>query len=283
MSPVARGLVSALGWGTSDFVARLSGRALGPANALLGMFVFGTLGLSAWIAIARTPLRLPADGLIWVAASGLGVMAATLLLYTALSRGPVAVAAPVSSSYPAFVALAAPLLGIYPSPVQWLAMATTLAGVWIVAHSGRRSERAGDGVSLTVVLALGAAVLIAVSVLAAREAAVIYGALMALWLSRLVSLACLIVLIVASRTQPRLPLRWWPALALQGVLDTGAFLTLLYGSAGSGAALAPVASAPFALVTVVLARIFLREPIPALQWGGVAVVSVSVGVLAYSG
>ncbi len=282
MSPVAWGLMSALGWGTADFVARLSGRALGPANAVLGMFLFGTVGLSAWIAIARTPVSLPADGLIWVALSGLGVMAATLLLYAALSRGPVAVAAPVSSSYPAFLALAAPLLGIFPSPVQWLVMATTMAGVWIVARGGRGTA-ASDGVSLTVLLALGAAILIAVTVLAAREAAAIYGALVALWLSRLVSLACLVVFIAASRTRARLPLRWWPALALQGVLDTGAFLTLLFGSAGSGAALAAVASAPFAVVTVVLARIFLREPIPARQWAGIAVVSVSVGVLAYSG
>ena len=44
-----------------------------------------------------------------------------------------------------------------------------------------------------------------------------------------------------------------------------------------------VASVGYTVVTVVLARIFLREPVSPLQWGGIAMVVGGVGVLAAFG
>jgi drug/metabolite transporter (DMT)-like permease len=86
-----------------------------------------------------------------------------------------------------------------------------------------------------------------------------------------------------ARRKFRLPLRWWPVLALQGLLDVGAIVALLTGLAGEGAALASVATAPYAVVTVLLALIFLKEGIPAKQWGGISLVVISVAFLAYVG
>ena len=61
------------------------------------------------------------------------------------------------------------------------------------------------------------------------------------------------------------------------------FLLIFIGAAGEGAALAAVAAAPAAVVTALLARAFLREPIPAVQWMGIAVVIIGVAVLGYFG
>ena len=44
-----------------------------------------------------------------------------------------------------------------------------------------------------------------------------------------------------------------------------------------------MASVGYTVVTVVLARLFLREPVSPLQWGGVGMVVGGVGVLAAFG
>ena len=101
-------------------------------------------------------------------------------------------------------------------------------------------------------------------------------------LSRLLGLGVLALALLIRGERPRLPVQWWPALALQGGLDAGAFLTLFIGTAGAGAALAVVASAPFAVVTVVLARFLLCEAISPVQWSGIALVVAGVTLLAAS-
>lgn len=286
MNPVAWGALSALSWGTADFVARLTGRAIGPAHALLGMLLAGSLALSLWVALTRPLLVWATEGLPWLIATSLGILAGTLFLYVALARGPVAVAAPIASSYPAFAVIGTLALGIVPSGMQWLAMGTTMAGVGIVARASSGPEEnapaARRGVHRTVALALAAALLFAAAIFAARGAVAIYGELQTLWLSRLLGLGALAFALLIRGVRPRLPVRWWPALALQGGLDAGALLTLFIGTAGTGAALAVVASAPFAVVTVVLARFLLGEAISPVQWGGIALVATGVSLLAAS-
>ena len=72
MSPVLWGTLTALGWGSTDFAARFSSRALGHANSLLGMLLVGSVVLTLWVAFAGTPLvwtwsglKIGRWGLIW--------------------------------------------------------------------------------------------------------------------------------------------------------------------------------------------------------------------------
>ena len=285
MSPVLWGLTAAFVLGISDFIARLTSRAIGPSNSLLGTLIFGLIGLSVVAVVWEEIFIWQAEGLFAVIASGIGLMVAPLLFYAALNRGPVSVAAPVGSSFPAFVVAGTVALGVYPTGLQWAAMAGTMAGVWVVARTGREATQAGapagQSVLWTVLLSIGASVVVAAGLLVAREAAAIYGEFQSVWLIRAVSLLALLLFIAGARRPLRLPVRWWPALALQGLLEVGGFVALLTGLAGTGAALAAVASAPFAVVTVLLARFFLKEGVPAKQWGGILIVVASVAVLAY--
>ena len=285
MSPVLWGLTGAFGFGIADFIARLTSRAIGPSNSLLGTLIFGLIGMSV-VAVAWEEVFIwQAGGLIAVIVSGMGLMVAPLLFYAALNRGPVSVAAPVASSFPAFVVAGALTLGVYPSGLQWAAMAVTMIGVGVVARTGREATQAGapvgQSVFPTVLLGFGASVGVAAALLVAREAAAVYGEFQAVWLIRAVSLLTLLLFMAGTRRPFRLPIRWWPALVLQGFLDIGGFVALIIGLAGEGAALAAVASAPFAVVTVLLARIFLKEGVPAKQWSGILLVVIGVAVLAY--
>lgn len=285
MNPVLWGLSGAVTFGTSDFIARLSGRAIGATSTLFGMYVVGAVALSLWIWITQEPLTWVGDGVVWLVISSIGLTIGMLFLYAAFARGPVSVVAPLISSLPVFIILGSVILGIIPEWAQWIAMAATLIGAWIVARTGQAAaeeEPTGvGGLRLTVILTLASAAIIAIAILTAREAAITYGELQTLWINRLFGVVALALYIPLTRTELRLPVFWWPALLAMGIMDTAGFVFLLIGSAGEGAPLAAVAVTPATIVSVLLAWVILREPIPLRQWSGIILVVGSVAALSY--
>ena len=288
MSPVLWGAITALSFGASSFVARIVGRAIGPLPAMLGNFAIGAVVIVLWFVITRDPLLWQLEGVHWLLGVAAGFTIGSLLLYITLSRGPVSVVAPLSASYPVLVIIGALALGIYPSALQWAAMAVALPGVWVVARSGRKAaaeEPSGaGGLPLTVAITLGATLIISCGIFAGSEASEIYGPFQTILAVRVFGLAILLVIVMGAvlsgRPRIRFPMRWWPALVVVGLLDVGAVLALVIATQGEGAAIGSVASSPYAVVTVLLAWLILREPIPRRQWGGILLVIVGVGVLA---
>ena len=54
MNPALWGMLTALGWGSADFIARFSGRALGPERSLFGMLAVGSaVGFATTLFVAR--------------------------------------------------------------------------------------------------------------------------------------------------------------------------------------------------------------------------------------
>ena len=100
---------------------------------------------------------------------------------------------------------------------------------------------------------------------------------------RLFGFVALTALLLARRERVRFPVRAWPVLAAFGVLDTMGHLLLYTGLGLPHGEYAIVASVGYTVVTVVLARFFLREPVSPLQWGGIGLVVGGVGVLAAFG
>lgn len=287
MSPVLWGALTALSFGTSSFVARIVGRAIGPLSSILGNFTIGALAIVLWFVITSEPILWRLDGVHWLLAVAAGFTVGTLLFYVALSRGPVSVVAPIAAGYPVIIVVGVLLLGIYPTATQWAAMALVMPGVWIVARSGRRAaaeEPTGvGGLPLTIAITLGATLVLSSGIMTGREATAIYGPVETILAVRVFGVAMLLVIVTGALlsrpTTIRFPMRWWPALVVIGVLDVGGVLTLVIATQGDGAALGAVASSPYAVITVLLAWIILREPIPLRQWGGIALVIVGVGIL----
>jgi drug/metabolite transporter (DMT)-like permease len=209
-------------------------------------------------------------------------MVATLLLYWGLVRGPVTVVAPIVGSYPAFNIALALLLGARPSLVQWLAMIAVMTGVIVVAASGgseKRQEYAGGQLRRTIVIALSASFGFALTVAAAQYAKPIYGELQTIWMARWVSLLLAVIVLAWRRTIPYLPMRWWPLLLAQGLLDAGAYLALLAGSHGENNEITAVIASTFSAVTVLLAWLILRENMTWRRWSGIAMIISGVAVL----
>ena len=281
MTPGVWGAVTAVGWGTSDFIARFSGRAVGHHAALFGMLLTGSILLSAWVWLTDAGLVWATDRLWLVGVSGLSIMLATLWLYQGLARGPISIVSPIVGSYPALIVAFAVVGGLRPSLGQSIAMAATMLGVVIVARSagGPATAAASAGDSRkTILVSFASATAFAVGVFTAQLAVPVYGELQTTWLSRLTSLALLLLLFI-GRGRPQIPARWWPAVMGQGCLDTGGYLALYAGSHGEGSEIAAVAASAFGAVTTLLAWILLREPIGWIQWIGITLVFAGVAAL----
>jgi drug/metabolite transporter (DMT)-like permease len=283
MTPVVGGTLSALGLGTGDFMARFSSRAFGHAEALFGVLLVGSLLLTAWGLVSGSELVWTWRGAHLLALNGIATTTMTLLLYKGLARGPVSVVAAIVAAHPVLVVLIAVVIGARPSLVQWLAMATTIAGTVLVAAAAREgegeSEHAPGGIRVTIIISLTACLFYAILVSAGQHAVPIYGEFQTLWFSRVISLAALLIWFAGRRTAPRIPRRWWPFVAAQAMLDTGGYFALFAGSAGPNAEIAAVIAATFGGVTILLAWIVLRERIVFMQWVGIAMILAGVVTL----
>ena len=213
---------------------------------------------------------------------GLLNTAAMLLLYGALAIGPLSLVAPIIAAYPVIVVAFAFVLGSRPSELQWLGMGLAMIGVVIVAAAVRGAVEGSANRSKykkAITLASCASIAYAALVISGQHAVPIHGELQTLWLGRVIAMVTLIPVLLISKISPAAPVRWWPVLCFQGVLDFGGVLFLLLGSRGDFAEITAVIGSLFGVVTVLLARIFLKERMSTFQWMGIIIIFFGVGCL----
>ena len=246
-------------------------------------------GLIAVLMVATgQPFDWRLDGIHWLVGIGAGTVLGSLLFYHAVTHGPVSLASPVVACYPAIAVPISVALGARPDPLHWVAMVGVMAGVWLVARTtpkgeGKAPEYAPAVIRRTILYSLIAAATFAASLTAADHAIEIYGPWQTVLVVRLIGFVALTVLLLARRERVRFPVRAWPVLVAFGVLDTMGHLLLYTGLGLPNGEYAIVASVGYTVVTVVLARLFLREPVSPLQWGGIGLVVGGVGILAAFG
>jgi drug/metabolite transporter (DMT)-like permease len=283
MTAVLLGIAAALSWGFADFAARFTGRAVGPTLATLAMLTISAGAITLYLGWEGAAMDWRWPSLLLPTLSGVGIAAATLLLYYGLATGPVTIVSPIAGSYPALVVGFEVLTGFRPSLAQWCAMAVTLIGVVVVARAGGHFSESGRFSSAAMrqatFAAIGACLMFAVGVVAGQQAVPDQGELGTLWISRIVSMLVVLVVVAARRERPVFAWRWLPLLTAQGLLDGGAYLAIFAGSAGDGAAIVAVVSSGFGVVTTLLGRLFLAERVTAVQWLGIALVFGGVAVL----
>jgi len=287
MTPALWGMLTALGWGCGDFIARFTSRGIGHVSALFGALTVGGIILAAWAWGAGIVIDFDPSGVWLLVFAGVGIMGATLLLYQGLAIGPVAVVSPIVASYPVFIVLIAVALGTRPSAPEWLAMAVVMGGVFLVARYAGNIEEADEGrperFRFAILIALGASMLFAIAITAGQFATAVYGEFQTVLLTRWVAIASMVPFFFLPRQRPRVPMRWWPLIILQGIMDGGAYLALFNGHTGTGGIVTAVVASGFTGVTVILARIVIRESITALQWLGIALVVSGVAALTWLG
>jgi drug/metabolite transporter (DMT)-like permease len=284
MNSAVLGLIAALSWGLHDFFARFPSRAVGPIPTVLAVTIAGLVVLSAWLLFAGAPPKIIWPQILLVVVTGVFFTLATLALFSGLAAGPISIVAPIAGSYPALAMIFAVAQGARPSPAQWAAIAAVMAGVTIVSRSGGRFEDSGELAPGTLKTVLGLAFLasfcFAVAMTAGQVAVPVFGEMQTIWLARCFGLITILPIYLWRTPGAGLPPKWLPLLALMGCLDVIALGTIIAAGNWPNPEFATVVSSAFGAITVVLARVCLKEEIAPAQVGGMALIFGGVAALA---
>lgn len=280
MSPVLLGVFAALCWGVLDFAGRYASRGISAMTTVIWLTAAGLVGLTGVLVWRDTWPALQLSDLWLIVVMGAGFALATFWLFEALARGPVALVSSIAASYPVTALIIAVTMGARPGVIQWLAMVIVIAGVLIVAAAavpGSHDRLTRNAFRTVVIRATLAHLSFAIAITAGQVAAPIHGEVNAMWLSRIAGLATLAVvaLILQSRTGSvvwKIPLRWLPLIIVMGVLDVSALTALSAAGHLPDAEIATVTGSAFGVVTILLARVLLRERIRLVQWAGIVLV-----------
>jgi drug/metabolite transporter (DMT)-like permease len=287
------GLLTALSWGSSDFLARFSSRKIGSIRTTLWMQFTGLVMLTAtlrWVG-GWGHLFDGSGWQPWAWGVGVGCLNAfsTLSLYRSFEIGKMSVVAPISASYPALTMAISFFTGERLTALRLAGIVLILAGVVAVARgeaSAAESVEDAPGAATSRVSGIGIALLSALGFgvlfwLLGNRAVPRVGFAATVWMIRLTSSAV---------TAAFLLIRWQP-LALprdrkvsvwilgMGVLDTGAFIMNNLGMQLEQVSVVSVLSSLYGAVTVLLAAVVLREHLRKIQWAGIAGIFVGIALI----
>lgn len=274
---LAFGLGAAVCWGFADFFAALASRRIGALRVVLSFHVVAMVVLVA-LAIALDSFA----GVTWGDVGpfvGIGAVGwlSYLAFYGALAIGPISVVSPIVSGYAAItVLLAVVIIGERLSVLATAAVVLTIGGVMLASSdvrgvlSASLERRAVGGLALAIV---------AMALLGAFVFGLAYYQSELGWLAPIVlgrGFTLLFLLGHAGTTRQltlpeRTPRLLWTILLL-ALLDTGGYVSFNLGAGVADTAIVAAASAPYALVPIVMGVLLLAERPTRTQWLGVALV-----------
>jgi len=275
------GLASALGLGIADFMGRFSARALGATLAYGAVLLVGATGATLWLLASGEQLVWSPTGSAIAVAHGVCVSVMCILLYMGMARGPIAVVAPIVAAHPALVLAVNVSMGVRPTAMQWVAMASIMAGSIIIARSavGGSEGPQGESNSTSVLIAFGACLAYAALVLTGQAATPLIGEFQTMWIGRWSGLVFIAIILLWQRQRVRIPTKWLPYVGLQGVLDTVGYFAFLAGAHTAAPYITMVVASAFSVVTVILARLIIHEPVSKTQWGAIALIAAGTAAL----
>lgn len=280
MNSALLGLIAAVCWGLHDFLAGPVSRGIGQLRTTVAVTLFGLAAITLWLAVQQhfPEIGFPSAPIALV--SGAGVALATLWLFAAFTSGPMALALPMVMSYPATTLLIAALWGAPPTAFHLLLAGVVMSGALIAAFGGDDTEKAGGSRQRCIMFALLAHAGFAIATMLGQHAATLIGAVDATFLSRAGGTLAILPVFLLTPGERSIPPRWLPLLMLMGALDAGAVLVVNHAGTLPHPQLAIVAASCATIVTVLLARVVLREAITLLRWSGIVLAVAGVALLA---
>jgi drug/metabolite transporter (DMT)-like permease len=275
---VALALVSAVGYGLSDFVGGVFSKRTSPWTMALVGQLSGALAVLALTTV--TDGTVTARDLQWAAVAGVGNGLGTTFLYRGLASGRMGVVAPVSGVGAALLPVVVGVLaGERPPIVVWVGILAALPGIWLVAREPRTDAAGGtpaaSGLVDGVLAGLGFGALFAALAQVPDEAG-----FLPLSVNQFVG-AAVVVLVASALRTPWVPRDRAAAAGvvtgLLGATATGAFLVAT--QTGLLTVTAVLASL-YPAVTVLLAATLLREHVHRAQAVGLVLCGLAVALVA---
>jgi drug/metabolite transporter (DMT)-like permease len=268
------GLGAAAAFGAGDFLGGFGARRVGGVVVAAGAQVVGLALLLAALAIFRPGAPDPA-ALAFGAVAGLFGAIGLAALYRGLSLGSMGIVTALSGAGSVLIPLliGVALRGNAIAPLQWLGIGFAVAAV-VAASGATLSGVRAAGLVLAGIAAVGFGLWFSLLDVAAES-----GDLWALVASR-GSASGLMVAWLALRGGARTLLSIWPVVLATGAADVGGNAAFVLALATIPVGIAAALSGIYPMVTMLLARLVLREALPRL--GLVAVVLAVIGIVLIS-
>jgi drug/metabolite transporter (DMT)-like permease len=263
---IALGLAASLSWGVADFLGGIQSRRI-PAVAVVLGSQFAGLVLVAVVVAVRGKGIPGGDFALYSALSAVAGIVGLTSFYHALSIGSMGVVAPLSSCAAAIPLVVGIATGDRPSTIQGVGVAIAIVGVLLASREA--GEHGGTAVAKGAGFALVSAVGFGCFFLAidkASDADVLW----AVGVNRTVSVALLALAVLATRPQLGLKPKDMRTLAIVGVLDILANGFFALAATKGLVSVVAVLASLYPVVTVVLARLILKERLRAVQRIGAA-------------
>ncbi len=271
-------LVSAVSWGSADFIGGVQARRLSSVAVALWSQLAGGLALLAVLLLTRQELN--AEGFAWGVAAGACTGTALIFFYRGLSGGAMAIVAPISACAAAVPVAAALFIGTAPSALQFAGFALCLAGAITISVPDRESRKVSGPPLAAVGLGLAAALGFGLFYVFVDRGSDAGGS--ALWVvggARLGSLTTILAIAAASRSNLRVNGGSAPALIVTGILDTSANVLFAIAATKGDLAVVAVLGSLYPVTTVALATAVSRERLTVLRGLGGAIALAGVAVL----
>jgi drug/metabolite transporter (DMT)-like permease len=276
MLGIALALGSSVAWGTSDFLGGLMSRRISALSVLLVSQPVGlVLALAFALAVGGDALSLR-DAAI-AAASGAAVVMALGAFYRAMALGSVTVVATIGALGVLVPVTAGLVQGDRPAAIQLVGAVAGIAGVLLVAREPDPEWRAAGrlSVGLAALAALGfGAFFLGLDAASGPEPAWTIVA------ARTGGVVTLLVAAAYARPSMRLDSGVLPVLIAIGCFDVLANSLFAVATNHGLLSLVAVAGSLYSAVTVLLARLVLRERLAAPQRAGVVVALGGVALIA---
>lgn len=273
---IALGLGAALSWGLADYFASVASRAAGTLRVVLGFHLVALVPLGVLV-LATNGLALlkPSQLPVFVLLGVVGWLS-YLSFYGALAIGPISVLSPIVSGYAAVtVVLAVVIESETLSGGETAAVVITILGAIVAsanirAIAGTHLERRS---ALGFVLALSAMALLGGFVFGVSYYHRSIGWLGPIFLARAFSALFLLGQSAATGgLRGRSPPDVRRLIILLAFLDTAGYVCFNVGVRHAPTSVVATASAPYAVVPVLMGTLLLGERPSAVQWFGVSLV-----------
>lgn len=268
-------ITSAATWGSGDFSGGQAARRNHQYQVLMLAALSGMVVLTLG-AIIRNEGIPSGRSIFWAAMAGSAGALGMGALYRALSLGHTASIAPTS----AVTCAALPVLfGLVtaglPKPTQLVGFVVAFLGIWLVSKSPSAGEKTfREGMILSFLSGIGfGGYFIFIAMVDKGQV------FLPVLVARTITL--IIALIMLGVKHIRVPgLTSNPIALLAGALDTGGNVFYLLATRFTRLDIAAMLSSFYPVMTVVLARIILKETVSWLQWLGIAMCLAALALIA---
>ena len=271
------GFLSALCFGSADFMARGVSIRLTPYHALFYIHLVSGVLLFAVIMVDGIPASATADAVGLAALLGAVNTLGTLLLYRALSIGKISIVSPITSTFGGITLVLSLLAGDIIPFGSIFGLVLMLIGIVIVSTVREDAQQETKGIPLRgLPEAVITAVALGLNFWGLQFVIEPLGVYIPTLIGRIMTVILLVLLARPLRQSIALPPRaYWLKIGLVGFITTLGEIAYNVGVQGTTPGIVAVIGSLFSPVTVLLALIFLRERLARHQWVGVGIIFIA--------